>query len=86
VIQCDKYRIFMAHILKGSYLAKEGDNVKPGQPLARLGNSGFTVEPHLHIQAYTDYNKTGDLLPGRSVPMLFRDRFLSLNELFTEKE
>jgi len=32
-----------------SFLVKEGDTVKEGDPLAKLGNSGNSAAPHLHF-------------------------------------
>lgn len=39
-----------AHLIPGSIKVKVGDKVKPGQVLAKLGNSGHSSEPHLHFQ------------------------------------
>lgn len=39
---------FLAHFQNGSFEVKEGDAVKAGQVLGRVGNSGNTTEPHLH--------------------------------------
>jgi hypothetical protein len=38
------------HLIPGSLKVKQGDFVKRGQVLARLGNSGNSTEPHLHFQ------------------------------------
>jgi len=35
---------------------KEGDKVITGQPLGLAGNSGFSLEPHLHIQVHARTN------------------------------
>lgn len=40
----------IAHILKDSFQVKEGDIVKQGQVLAKIGNSGNTNGPHIHFQ------------------------------------
>ena len=72
--------VFMAHLKPGSILVKEGEVVKAGQPLARCGNSGFSIEPHLHIQAHA---KTNPVLPWyREKPLLiqFNGRFYNLFE------
>ncbi len=44
----------MSHLKAGSFKVKEGDYVRVGQPLAHVGNSGRSPEPHLHfqVQAY----------------------------------
>jgi hypothetical protein len=40
---------FYAHMQPGSLRVKVGDNVKRGQVLGLLGNSGNSSEPHLHF-------------------------------------
>ncbi len=41
---------FYAHMQKGSVQVQEGDRVKRGQLLGKLGNTGNTSAPHLHFQ------------------------------------
>ena len=38
-----------AHLQPGSIAVAAGDEVEAGQPLARLGNSGNSIAPHLHF-------------------------------------
>jgi len=40
---------FYAHLQKDSVLVKEGQHVKLGQVLGKLGNTGNTSGPHLHF-------------------------------------
>jgi murein DD-endopeptidase MepM/ murein hydrolase activator NlpD len=40
---------FYAHLKPNSITVKEGERVRRGQVLARLGNSGNTSAPHLHF-------------------------------------
>jgi hypothetical protein len=42
--------VFIAHLQQGSLQVKPGELVKAGQIIGRVGNSGNTSEPHLHIQ------------------------------------
>lgn len=37
------------HLARGSLVVKQGDKVAPGAPLARVGLSGDTEFPHLHL-------------------------------------
>ena len=39
-----------AHLRQGSPHVADGDRMQAGQPLAEVGNSGNTTEPHLHVQ------------------------------------
>jgi peptidase M23-like protein len=65
--------VLMAHLKRGSVLVAVGDRVRDGQPIARVGNSGNTDEPHLHIQAQD--SARADVQRGgvTSLPILFRD-------------
>jgi hypothetical protein len=42
--------VLLAHLQQGSVSLKPGDRVRAGDPIARCGNSGSTVWPHLHVQ------------------------------------
>lgn len=71
--------IYLAHLMQGSLLVRAGDRVRAGQPLARVGNSGNTTEPHLHIHAEQG------AWPGRfsgmpGLPIRFGGRFLVRND------
>lgn len=69
----DSATIYLAHMQKDSLLVKEGDFVKKGQPIGKVGNSGNTTEPHLHIHAEKN---------GYGIPIIFNGRFLKRNDLF----
>jgi hypothetical protein len=60
----------------GSIKAMPGDAVTMGQPLAEIGNSGNTLEPHLHIEATKD---------GKPIWLSFNGLSLSINSLITRK-
>ncbi len=74
----DGVRIFLAHMQKGSVRVKIGDRVRRGDPLGKVGNSGNTSEPHLHIHAVRGGR---GLFEGKGVPLTFRGRFLVRNDL-----
>ncbi|MEE1939595.1 M23 family metallopeptidase [Streptomyces sp. TRM 70361] len=39
-----------AHLRRGSVTVREGERVRTGQVVARVGNTGNSTEPHLHFQ------------------------------------
>ncbi|VVB66203.1 Peptidase family M23 [Candidatus Gugararchaeum adminiculabundum] len=41
---------FYAHLMPGSIHVKQGDRVKRGDVIGKIGNSGNTLGPHLHFQ------------------------------------
>ena len=56
-----------AHLRQGSITVKAGDAVKTGAPIAKLGNTGPSEGPHLHLGLI---NKP-DPIAGRSLPFVF---------------
>ncbi|HXS37781.1 MAG TPA: M23 family metallopeptidase [Flavipsychrobacter sp.] len=52
LIDAGTFYVFLAHIKQRNVFVHKGDTVHVGQPLGCAGNSGFTIEPHLHIQAH----------------------------------
>lgn len=59
---------FYAHLKKGSVRVKKGERVRLGQELGRLGNTGNTSAPHLHLHVMT----TPSALAGDGVPYVFK--------------
>ena len=57
-----------AHLKAGSMSVAEGDRVVEGQALARIGNSGNSLAPHLHFHV----NDTQEPLGGEGLPVPFR--------------
>jgi hypothetical protein len=52
VITANDYTVFLGHMKRQCVFVKAGDVVKTGTPLGLAGNSGFSIEPHLHIQVH----------------------------------
>jgi murein DD-endopeptidase MepM/ murein hydrolase activator NlpD len=77
VIECDTVKVMLAHLKEGSLKVSQGDKVKEGQPVAEVGNSGYTDEPHLHIQANSH--------DGNPVAIMFGEKFLSINDTYVVK-
>ena len=81
VLTCQSVQVLLAHLQHGSLTVRVGDQVTTGQPLGRVGNSGNTSEPHLHIHAVPA--GTEDVLRGAGVPILFEGRFLARNAILS---
>lgn len=57
-----------AHAQTGSIVVSEGDQVTPGQRLAKVGHSGNSTAPHLHFQLMDH----ADPWQARGIPCAFR--------------
>jgi hypothetical protein len=64
-----------AHCMPGSFFVQDGDTVKEGDPVARLGNSGNSGMPHLHFQI-TD---SADFLFSQGIPFVLKE-YRKINE------
>ena len=76
------YVIILAHLQKGSILVNQGDMIHKGNPLARIGNSGNTTEPHLHIHCVKN-PKEDFFFNGVGIPLVFYNQYLSRNGIIT---
>jgi hypothetical protein len=70
IVRCGDANVLLAHLRRGSVTAKPNTNVTAGTVLGRVGNSGNTTEPHLHIHAER---------AGIGVPVRFDRRWLVRN-------
>lgn len=64
--------VYLAHMKKGSVTVDVDEVVEVGQKIGKVGNSGNTSEPHLHIHAEKD---------GVGIPIRFDGKFLVRNRL-----
>ncbi len=87
---------FYAHLIPGSITVEEGDFVTKGQVIAKLGNTGNTSAPHLHLHIMETASSLGsDGLPhvfeeynliGRTTDQSFFDEGLEDNTPFVDEE
>ncbi|MGE0668570.1 MAG: M23 family metallopeptidase [Sphingomonadales bacterium] len=75
-LDCGGVTVELAHLRRGSVAVAPGARVDRGDPIGRVGNSGNTTEPHLHIHAV-------DPRTGKGVPMSFAGRYPVRNAVFS---
>ena len=73
LLQCQspEATVLLAHFQPGSVAVALGDTVQAEQPIAKVGNSGATGEPHLHIHAQRP-GTTATTMDGEPLHLLFR--------------
>ena len=74
----DEY-VVLGHMRQGTVAVRTGDEVEAGQEIGRVGNSGWTERPHLHMQAMR--SAVGDWWHGEPLALRFGGRFLVRNQL-----
>ncbi len=81
IILSQDRKILLAHLQQNSVLVQTGEQVRQGQPIGKVGNSGNTSEPHLHI--HVEYGGSPDRFgDGVGVPIIFKEKgFLKRNDL-----
>ncbi|HEV7242753.1 MAG TPA: M23 family metallopeptidase [Thermoanaerobaculia bacterium] len=72
IVRCGDANVTLAHLRRGSVAVRAGVKVTKSQLLGRVGNSGNTSEPHLHIHAERN---------GVAVPATFNGEWFVRNEL-----
>ncbi len=56
VLKCGNVYPLLAHLRCGSVRVKAGDHVRVGDKLGEVGNSGSSIQPHLHFQVMRNEN------------------------------
>lgn len=72
--------VLLAHMRQDSVAVDEGAEIEERQLLGRVGNSGNTTEPHIHVHAVSS-GSGESALDGEGVPIHFDGRFLVRNSL-----
>lgn len=88
VLYCHGHSVHLAHVDTGTVAVAVGDRVLVGQLLGRVGNSGNSMEPHLHVSAvqgrHTHFRDAARSPNGvKSIPLLIDGRFLIKGDSFT---
>ena len=56
ILKCGEVYPLLAHLKNGSLRVRTGDTVRTGQQLGEVGNSGSSIQPHLHFQIMENEN------------------------------
>jgi hypothetical protein len=75
ILDCAGVHIVLAHFQQGSVRVSAGQEVKSGEWIGSVGNSGMSSEPHLHIHAQRPGPPDAPV-GGDPLPMLLDGRFL----------
>ena len=54
IIQADDVFVLLCHLMKGSLRVIKGEAVRVGQQIGEVGNSGNSIQPHLHVQVMSN--------------------------------
>lgn len=66
-VERDGIVVALCHLRQGSVEVVPGQHVRTGDLLGRCGNSGNSTEPHVHVQAFDNF----DLARANAVPLAF---------------
>jgi hypothetical protein len=84
LLKCTEASVFLAHLKQSSISVKLGEWVHTGDYIGRVGNSGLSLEPHLHLHAQKG-SATEDFLSSEPLPLKIEGRTLVRNSRFTSK-
>lgn len=79
LLRCEDVEVLLAHFKPGSLRVRQGQRVAVGQPVAEVGNSGSSSEPHLHIHAQSPGTTTAPF-SGQPLPIQFDGRSAMRND------
>lgn len=77
---CDDFVVLLAHFQQGSVKVAAGDQVSTGDYLGKVGNSGKTAEPHLHISAQLP-GSAREPISGEPLAITINGRYLVRNDV-----
>ncbi|MBJ7439613.1 MAG: M23 family metallopeptidase [Sphingopyxis sp.] len=82
ILRCGGTDVVLAHFQRGSVQVRTGERLAVGAPIALVGNSGGSSEPHLHIHAQAPADRDAPL-SGEPIPMTLGGRFLVRSDQFS---
>lgn len=82
LLECGTAWVLLGHLQQGSVRVRTGATVPTGALLGRVGNTGNTGEPHLHVHAQRP-GTAAMPLGGEPLPIRFGGRYPVRNARFT---
>jgi peptidase M23-like protein len=79
LLECAGVQVLLAHMEHGSVNVEPGDQVTPENVIGRVGNTGNSSEPHLHVHAQRPAVDDA-FLSGDPLPIRLNGRFLVRND------
>ena len=84
LLRCTDAVVLLANLRANSIVVARDERVSRGTPIAAVGNSGLTDEPHLHIQAMRSgsarQSAQGDAFVSRPLAIRFNGRVPQRND------
>ena len=84
LLRCADADVLLAHFQQGSVTVQKNDAIATGHLLGKVGNSGNSNEPHLHIHAQRP-GREFDPLNADPLPLLFNNRYLVRNSRIVDR-
>lgn len=81
VLHCQRCYVLLAHLRRGSVLLRPGQAIRRGYAIGLVGNSGLSLEPHLHFQVFDAPN----VLESTTVPFTVRQFERLVNKTWEQK-
>lgn len=79
LLRCGDAHVLLAHLRRGSLRVVPGERVRVGHVLGRVGNSGNSDEPHLHVHAQAP-GRPASPFDATPRPILLDGRYLVRND------
>lgn len=79
ILMCGDKGVLLAHLSEGSVSVAAGQAVRTGTPVGKVGNSGQSTEPHLHVHAQR-LPTSGPVLSGDPLHLQLEGRFPARND------
>ena len=85
LLDCGGVHVLLGHLLPGSVRVTTAQHVAAGTTIGRVGNSGNSNEPHLHVHAQRPALPGREPLSGDPLPIRFDGRYLVRNDRITAR-